>query len=126
MLEERQRLARDLHDSVTQAVYSIGLQAQAAIRLLVAGDTLTTALYLQEMQDAAQEALEELRLLIFELRPPVLAQAGLPVALQARLDGVEGRTHLATRLVVEGVDRLPAPVEQGLYQDHAGSLEQHP
>lgn len=116
VLEERQRLARDLHDSVIQAVYSIGLQAQAATRLLAAGDVQTTVVYLRELEDAAQDALEEMRLLIFELRPPMLEQAGLLVALQARLDGVEGRSSLATRLIVEGVDRLPAPVEQGLYR----------
>jgi signal transduction histidine kinase len=116
VLEERQRLARDLHDSVTQAVYSIGLQAQAATRLLAAGDAATTAVYLQEVQDAAQEALEEMRLLIFELRPSVLDQAGLPMALQIRLEAVEGRSHLATQLVVEGVNRLSATVEQGLYR----------
>jgi signal transduction histidine kinase len=134
VLEERQRLARDLHDSVTQAVYSISLQAQAATRLLAAGNVQTTAVYLQELEEAAQEALAEMRLLIFELRPPVLEQAGLPVALQARLAVVEGRSSLTTRLIVEGVDRLPAPVEQGLYRiaqealnntlkhAHAGSL----
>ena len=41
VLEERQRLARDLHDSVTQALYSIALHAQAATRLLAAGDVAT-------------------------------------------------------------------------------------
>ena len=113
VLEERQRLARDLHDSVTQAVYSIGLQAQAATRLLAAGDAATTAVYLQEVQDAAQEALEEMRLLIFELRPSVLDQAGLPMALQIRLEAVEGRSHLATQLVVEGVTGSLLPSSRG-------------
>jgi len=116
VLEERQRLARDLHDSVAQALYSVTLHAEAASRLLVAGDLVATGAYLRELQDAAQEALEEMRRLIFELRPPLLEQAGLAAALQARLDAVEGRANLETQLVVEGVSDLPAFVEQALYR----------
>jgi signal transduction histidine kinase len=71
---------------------------------------------LHELQDAAQEALEEMRRLIFELRPPILEQAGLAAALQARLDAVEGRSKLETELIVEGAGELPAPVEQALYR----------
>jgi signal transduction histidine kinase len=116
VLEERQRLARDLHDSVAQAIYSITLHAEAARRQLSAGDLRVTAEYLHELQDAAQEALEEMRRLIFELRPPILEQAGLAAALQARLDAVEGRSKLETELIVEGAGELPAPVEQALYR----------
>jgi len=116
VLQERQRLARDLHDAVAQALYSVTLHAEAASRLLAAGDLATTAEYLRELQDAAQEALEEMRRLIFELRPPILEQAGLAAALQARLDAVEGRANLDTQLIVEGVSDLPAPVEQALYR----------
>ncbi len=61
VLEVRQCLARDLHDSVTQALYSITLHAEAATRLLLSGDVATAGHYLRELQDAAQEALEELR-----------------------------------------------------------------
>jgi len=116
VLEERQRLARDLHDSVTQALYGVTLHAEAATRLLAEGDIATVGAYLREVQDTAQEALEEMRLLIFELRPPVLAQVGLAAALQARLVAVEGRANLETRLIVEGVGDLPERVEQGLYR----------
>jgi len=116
VLHERQRLARDLHDAVAQALYSVTLHAEAAARLLAAGDLATTAEYLRELQDAAQEALEEMRRLIFELRPPILEQAGLAAALQARLDAVEGRAKLDTQLIVAGVSDLPAPLEQALYR----------
>jgi NarL family two-component system sensor histidine kinase LiaS len=57
-----------------------------------------------------------MRLLIFELRPPVLEQGGLAAALQARLRAVEGRANLETELIVEGVSDLPARVEQALYR----------
>lgn len=116
VLEERQRLARDLHDSVTQALYGITLHAEAASRLLGAGDVTTASAYLHDLQDSAQEALEEMRLLIFELRPPVLEQVGLVAALQARLGTVEGRANLETCLSAEGISSLPAAVEQGLYR----------
>jgi signal transduction histidine kinase len=116
VLEERQRLARDLHDSVTQALYGVTLHAEAALRLLAAGDLTTTAAYLRELRDTAQEALDEMRLLLFELRPPVLEQVGLAAALQARLNAVEGRANLETRLSVEDLGKLPSAVEQALYR----------
>ena len=116
ILEERQRLARDLHDSVTQALYGITLHAEAAGRLLVSGDVTVAADSLRALQGTAQEALDEMRLLIFELRPPILEQVGLVAALQARLNAVEGRANLQTRLIADGVGDLPSSVEQALYR----------
>jgi two-component system nitrate/nitrite sensor histidine kinase NarX len=116
VLEERQRLARDLHDSVTQSLYGITLHAEAATRLLASDDVATAVDYLRELQETAQEALEEMRLLIFELRPAILEQAGLVAALQARLDTVEGHAKLTSTFTVEDVGRLPARIEQELYR----------
>ena len=116
VLEERQRFARDLHDSVTQALYGITLHAQAAWRLLASGEVGVAAESLHALQDTAQEALDEMRLLIFELRPPILEQVGLVAALQARLNTVEGRANLQTRLIADGVGGLPSLVEQALYR----------
>jgi signal transduction histidine kinase len=116
VLEERQRLARDLHDSVTQALYSITLHAQAAWRLLASRDVAIAAASLRALHDTAQEALDEMRLLIFELRPPILEQVGLVEALQARLNAVEGRANLQTRLIADHVADLPSVVEQALYR----------
>jgi PAS domain S-box-containing protein len=115
-LEERQRLARELHDSVSQAIYGVTMYAEAAATLLARGDREATAGYLHEVCATAQEALAEMRLLIFELRPPILAQEGLAAALQARLAAVEGRvTGLEASLEVEGTGRLPEGVEGALY-----------
>jgi len=55
-------------------------------------------------------------MLIFELRPPILAEQGLAAALRARLEAVEGRAGLKTELHVEGEIRLPPEVEEGLYR----------
>ncbi|HJZ46463.1 MAG TPA: sensor histidine kinase [Roseiflexaceae bacterium] len=115
ILEERQRLARDLHDSVTQALYGITLHAEVARRLLASGDVPTATGYLNVLQEIAQEALIEMRLMIFDLRPPILGQVGLAAALQVRLDAVEGRANLQTKLIVDMAGDLPSLVEQALY-----------
>jgi signal transduction histidine kinase len=116
VLEERQRLARELHDSVTQALYGVTLHAQAARRLLTVGEVASAIDSLRVLQGMAQEALDEMRLLIFELRPPILEQVGLVAAVQARLNAVEGRANLQTRLIADGDDDLPPSVEQALYR----------
>ena len=115
-LEERQRLARELHDSVTQALYGVTLYAEAAARLLSSGDMAMAADHLRELRDTAQEALREMRLLIFELRPPLLQEEGLVAALQARLEAVEERAGLETEFKVEGEGRLPLEIEEELYR----------
>jgi signal transduction histidine kinase/ligand-binding sensor domain-containing protein len=114
--EERNRLARELHDSVTQALYGVTLYAEAAAGHLALGHADRVAEHLQELQDTAQEALAEMRLLIFELRPPVLEELGLVAALQARLQAVEGRAGLRTEFKTNLEERLPPDVEEGLYR----------
>jgi len=116
VIEERNRLARDLHDSVTQALYGVTLCAEAAARHLNSGDVTIAASQLREIQSTTHEALREMRLLIFELRPPILKRDGLVVALQTRLDAVEGRFGLAVHFVDNGNGRLSPEVEEGLYR----------
>lgn len=116
VVEERQRLARDLHDSVTQSLYGAVLYAKAAAGQLSAGRLDRVAEQLAVLQDTTQEALAEMRLLIYELRPPMLEKVGLVAALQDRLQAVEGRAGLKADFKVEGVDRLPARFEDGLYR----------
>jgi signal transduction histidine kinase len=114
--EERNRLARELHDSVTQALYGVSLYAQAAEGHLALGDTGQAADHLAELQNTAQEALAEMRLLVHELRPPILEEQGLVAALQARLLAVEGRAGLKTAFTTDLEARLPLDVEEGLYR----------
>jgi signal transduction histidine kinase len=115
IMKERNRLARDLHDSVTQALYSQTLYAEAAARQLTDGDIREASSHVREMRQTAQQALQEMRLLIFELRPPALQEAGLVSALQTRLESVEGRVGLKTDLRVQGDIRLSSKVEEGIY-----------
>lgn len=116
VMEERSRLSRDLHDSVTQALYGMTLYAQAAAGQLAAGNLDQVAEHLRELQNTSQEALAEMRLLIFELRPPVLQEDGLVAALRTRLSAVEGRSGLKTELTADIKTRLPLAVEEGLYR----------
>ena len=128
VLGERQRLARELHDSVTQSLYSVTLYANAAVLALAAGKHDVTAGYLQELQETAQEGMRDMRLLIFQLHPPVLETEGLVAALQARLAAVEGRAGLQTEFRVEGERRLPIAIESELYwiaQEALNNVRKH-
>jgi signal transduction histidine kinase len=114
VLEERQRLARELHDSVTQALYGMALYAEAATRALAHGETEPAAANLRDIRETSQEALSEMRLLLFELRPPLLEEQGLAAALRTRLQAVEARAGLEVEFDCRGEERLSADVEQEL------------
>jgi len=116
VIEERQRLARELHDSVTQSLYSVTLYAEAAARLLQSGQSSEAAGHLRELGTTAREALREMRLLIFELSPPALEAGTLAEALQIRLDAVEARGGLAVNFRVEGTERLAPRTRREMYQ----------
>jgi len=116
VLEERQRLSRELHDSVTQSLYGISLYAEAAARALTDGEHEPVATNLHEIRDTTQEALGEMRLLLFDLRPPLLQEHGLAAALRARLQAVETRAGLLTQFDCHGKERLPPGDEQELYR----------
>jgi signal transduction histidine kinase len=113
--EERQRLARELHDSVTQSLYGITLYSQAAASHLAMKHYDQADQLIDEINSTAQEALAEMRLLIYQLRPPVLEKEGLLTALQTRLTAVEGRAGMKTGLKAELMTRLPLFLEEGLY-----------
>ncbi len=116
--EERNRLARELHDSVTQNLYSVTLYAEAAARLLAVGQAEQAADHLRNLRDTSQEALREMRLLIFELRPMDLQKMGLAGAIQARLQAVETRGGIQAQLLQEGVEYAPLvshTVQEELY-----------
>ena len=114
--EERNRLARELHDSVAQTLYGLTLQAEAATRKLAAGQLEAVADYLHSFRDSAQQTLLEARLLIFELRPPVLDEVGLAGALKTRLDAVDSRSGLNCQVDLVQMEGLSPQIETGLYR----------
>lgn len=115
VMKERERLARDLHDSVTQSLYSLTLFAEAGRRLIRAGDLERAESYLAQVAETAQDALKEMRLLVYELQPPALEQEGLVGAIQHRLGAVERRAGVKAHLLVDDMIELPTSVEKGLY-----------
>ena len=115
VVDERNRLARDLHDSVTQSLYSLTLFAEAASEELNAGDVETTKSHLIDLRETSRQALQEMRLMIFELRPPELETKGFMLALQERLEAVEARTGIETIINMNLEKRLPSNIELGLY-----------
>lgn len=114
--EERSRLARELHDSVTQSLYSIGLYANAAARALRVGKKETGREHVQQIIQLALEAMVDMRALIFELRPPALDKVGLAAAIEARLQAVEGRAGVAVEFRTKGKNELPVAIQMELYR----------
>ena len=115
-MQERSRLARDLHDSVTQSLYSLTLLAEGWRRMAATGRLEDVIEPLETLGEVGTQALKEMRLLIYQLRPPDLEQDGLLGALHQRLDAVEKRAGIEARLLAQDVLELPAHLEEGLYR----------
>ncbi len=115
ILQERDRLARDLHDSVTQSLYSLTLLAEAARRLAGTGDLTQVESAIARLGEIGQQALREMRLLVYELRPSVLRREGLVRAVTQRLETVERRAGLEGHLEVIGQLVLSPGLEEQLY-----------
>ena len=116
VLTERNRLANDLHDSVTQGLYGIVLYADAAKEQMISGNPLKAQGYLDEIKQAGKENLAEMRQLIFELRPQIVEEEGLVAALEARLYSVEKRAGLDVIFQSNIQTRLKPNIEDGLYR----------
>jgi PAS domain S-box-containing protein len=114
---ERASLARELHDSVTQALFSMGLTARS-LELLLDTDLDAARAKLVELRDLQRDALAEMRSLIFELRPASLEQDGLMQALRNHAAAVRGRTGLDVQVACEPeeIERAPIGVEETLYR----------
>ncbi|MHB8112154.1 MAG: sensor histidine kinase [Bellilinea sp.] len=113
--EERSRLARDLHDSVSQTIFSLTLTAQAA-RILLDRDPGRVAGQLDHLQSLAKSALGEMRSLIQQLRPDPLMLDGLAACLRQHVRERKEQDDLEVDLTIQGERRLPAAVEEGLFR----------
>lgn len=113
---ERQRLARELHDSVTQLIYSLTLLSSGWESMARQGTLEDPADSFHRLGNIGQQALREMRLLLHQLRSSALQEEGLVQAIQHRLDAVERRANVEAQLVVRGdLSALPQKVEDELF-----------
>jgi len=111
---ERNRLARELHDSVTQTVFSMNLTTQSA-SLLYVRDPPQVGAQLERLSQLAKSALSEIQLLISELPPEGAVGGGLVSALRRHLAGGRLPESLSVSVEVDGAEPLPPAEEKGLF-----------
>jgi len=115
VLEERERLARDLHDSVTQSLYSLSLFSRAGREAAEDGDSERLKTSLAELEDNTLQTLREMRLFLYQLHPAILKEEGLVRALETRFDRVERRAGFEFEAKIEEFTGLSASDEAELY-----------
>jgi signal transduction histidine kinase len=118
---ERSRLAADLHDAVTQTLFSASLIAEVLPRIW-ARDPALGAARLAELCELNRGALAEMRTLLLELRPEALAEASLPDLLAQLATAATGRFRLPVALQVDGERQLAPSVQVALYRVAQESL----
>ncbi len=114
-LEERQRLARDLHDAVTQTLFSASLIAEVLPRLWER-DPDEGVQRLNELRQLTRGALAEMRTLLVELMPATLADAALRDLLRHLTEATIGRTRVEVELDVEGERAMSPEVKIAFYR----------
>jgi signal transduction histidine kinase len=114
-VQERQRLARDLHDSVSQALYAIVLNIATAQRIGGADPARLEGI-LRDAHALAEAGLAEMRALIFELRPEFLRQEGLMAALQRQVAAVRARHQLSITVNATDEPEAAPATKEALYR----------
>jgi signal transduction histidine kinase len=112
-LEERNRLARDLHDSIKQQIFAVSMQV-GSIKLLLRRDVDAAEARLNKMETLVREAQQELTSLIRELRPVALEGKGLVEALRELIPQWSQQSDIVANLRVDGAQTLPLVVEEAL------------
>ncbi len=115
VLEERQRLARDLHDAVNQSLFSAGLIAEVLPRLWDR-DQDEARRSLEDLRKLTRGAMAEMRALLAELRPSTLIDAELGELLRLLGNSFTGRTNIPATITVNGQGVLPAEVQVAIYR----------
>lgn len=116
VVEERQRLARELHDSITQSLYSQTLFARTGRYAYEDGEELKLKESLSSLEENALVALKEMRLLLFQLQPQALENVGLAAAINKRMDMVERRLGIKATCQIDENIILPEDVEEIFYR----------
>ena len=114
-LQERQKLARELHDSVSQALYGLALGVSTA-RALLDKDPARAVEPLEYCMSLAEAGLTEMRALIFELRPESLENEGLVAALTKQAAAIQARHNLRVSTGFCPEPAIPLPAKEALYR----------
>jgi PAS domain S-box-containing protein len=114
-MQERQRLARNLHDAVNQSLFSAGLIAEVLPRLW-AQNPEEGRHSLEDLRRLTRGAQADMRLLLAELRPSTLTDADLGDLLRLLGAALAGRTNIPIGVTIIGKGTLPAEVQVGLYR----------
>ena len=114
-LQERQRLARNLHDAVNQSLFSAGLIAEVLPRLWDR-DQVEARQSLEDLRRLARGALAEMRELLAELRPSVLTDSSPGDLLRQLASAFTGRTNIPASVTVKGSHLLSAELQVALYR----------
>ncbi len=112
---ERNRLASELHDAVTQTLFSASLIADVLPRIWEK-DAAQGQKKLAELRELTQGALAEMRTLLLELRPAALTESNLGNLMQQLIQGLSGRSRLPISLTIEGERPLPPETQIALYR----------
>jgi len=119
--EERNRLARELHDAVTQTLFSASLIADVLPRLWERKPELGRE-RLEELRELTRGALAEMRTLLLELRPASLTESSLDELLRQLTEAVIGRSRIPITLTIDGQRPLPPEVQVAFYRIAQESL----
>jgi signal transduction histidine kinase len=114
-MAERSRLARDLHDAVTQSLFSASLIAEA-VPATWAIDAAEGEELLGELRQLTRGALAEMRTLLLELRPAALVETGLADLLRQLAEAAMGRIGIPVTVTAEDAPALPPDVHVALYR----------
>ncbi len=114
-LQERQRLAQNLHDAVNQSLFSAGLIAEVLPRLWDR-DQAQARQSLEDLRRLTRGAMAEMRALLAELRPSTLTDAELGDLVRLLGNAFTGRTNIPAKLTVTGEGVLPAEVQVAIYR----------
>jgi PAS domain S-box-containing protein len=121
-LEERQRLAQNLHDAVNQSLFSAGLIAEVLPRLWEQ-DQDEARKSLEDLRRLTRGAMAEMRSLLAELRPSVLSDSSLEDLLRQLSNAFTGRTNIPVVVTTNGEGTLPAKIQVIFYRICQESLQ---
>jgi signal transduction histidine kinase len=115
VVQERSRLARELHDAVTQTLFSGSLISEA-LPAVWESDQEEGKQLLAELRQLSRGALAEMRTLLLELRPAALTEADMTELLRQLGTAVTGRTGVPVEVTIEGTCDLPGEVHVAVYR----------